>query len=47
MTLTSDYGAQKACPKRPTCIETERTQTHFLFVFYSIEDVSLCHSPDG
>jgi len=33
MTLTSDCGAQRACPKRPTCTETERTQTHLLFYF--------------
>jgi hypothetical protein len=26
-------GHKRACPKRPTCNETERTQTHLLFCF--------------
>jgi len=31
--LTSDYGAQGACPKRPSWTETKRTHTHLLFCF--------------
>jgi len=28
MTWTSDYGTQRACPKRHACSRTERARTH-------------------